>query len=152
MKQIPCWFKDIIIIITKEMKLIFSGQRDFFKNVVPNKDMNSFLYKPVFSHKNAQYSNVLFNVNSSHYLVVFGQHCTAQLTFNIGFRHYILYFFTNDRNEIKTFMLKSGKKGLFRDSQPFSVEFTCFVQSQKYFLRGSSSVNTFIRTTLHSTI
>ena len=28
---IPCWFKDIIIIIKREMKLIFSGQRDFLR-------------------------------------------------------------------------------------------------------------------------
>ena len=50
---IPCWVKDIIIIIMKEMKLIFSGQRDLFENVVPNKDRNFFKYKPVFSRNNA---------------------------------------------------------------------------------------------------
>ena len=42
MLPIPCWFKDIIIIIMREMKLIFSEQRDFFENVVPNEDRNSF--------------------------------------------------------------------------------------------------------------
>ena len=50
---IQCWFKGIIIIIMREMKLIFSGQRDFFENVVPNKDRKFFEYKPVFYDYNA---------------------------------------------------------------------------------------------------
>ena len=31
---------------------MFSGQKDFFENVLPNKDRNFFKYKPVFSHIN----------------------------------------------------------------------------------------------------